>query len=146
MNFEGEREQWDRRHSCTQGVFCVLHSVATMIIMELNNCFSNYRCCETTVKATVCSSLLGVNGVIDWSAQQIDMAYYYYYRQRRKCCILFLKTDMIWWNYPSFLVSLLSLRRKNVLICVTSSSDPVGKSSSKIWHWKEKMPYRCDPN
>lgn len=43
-----------------------------MIITELNNCFSNYRRCETTVKATVCSSLLGENGVIECSSQQIN--------------------------------------------------------------------------
>lgn len=50
----------------------MLHGVATMVIMELNNCFPNYRRCETTVKATVCSSLLGENGVIECSAQQIN--------------------------------------------------------------------------
>lgn len=72
MNSEGEREQWERQHSCTQGVICVLHSVATMIIMELNNCFSNYRCCETTVKATVCYQVLGENWVIECGAQQIN--------------------------------------------------------------------------
>lgn len=46
--------------------------VASVIITELNNCFSNYRRCETTVKATVCSSLLGENGVIECSSQQIN--------------------------------------------------------------------------
>lgn len=72
MNFEGEWEPWQRQCSCTQGVIFVLHRVATMITMELNNCFSNYRCCETTVKATVCSWLLRENAIIECSTQQIN--------------------------------------------------------------------------
>lgn len=40
--------------------------------MEVNNCFPNYRCGETTVKATVCFSLLGENWVIECSAEQIN--------------------------------------------------------------------------
>ena len=43
-----------------------------MIIVELNNCFPNYICCETTVENTVCSWLLGENGVIECSAQRIN--------------------------------------------------------------------------
>lgn len=39
---------------------------------------------------------------------------------------------MIWWNDPCFLTTLLSPWRKIGLICTGLSSDPVGKSSSKV--------------
>ena len=66
------RWEWGRHWSCTQGVIRVLLCVVPMIIMERDDCFSNYRCCETTVKATVCSWLLGGTGVIECRAQQIN--------------------------------------------------------------------------
>lgn len=138
MNFEGERERWERHCSGTQGVICVSHSVAT-IIVELNNCFSNYRCCETTVKATVCSSLLGENWVIECSAQQINDMVFATWQLVLIIIIIgkggllhiVSKHDMIWWNDLNFPTSLLSLRRKNWLICTSFSADPAGKSSTE---------------
>lgn len=69
MTSEGELEQRGRHRSRVKRV-CYI--VASVIIMELNNCFPNYRRCETAVKAAVCSSLLGENEVIECSSQQIN--------------------------------------------------------------------------
>lgn len=108
-----------------------------MIIMELNNCFSNYRCCETTVKATVCSMLLGEKEVIECSAPQInDMVFATWQLVLiiiGEGGILHIMSKhwydlMKWSQFSHFTAKSL---KKNWLICTSFSCDTVGESSSK---------------
>ncbi len=137
MNFEGEREQWGGHRRRIQGVMRVLLCVATMMIMDLNNCFSNYRCCETTVKASVCSSLLGENRVIECGAREINDLVFATWQLVLIIIgnggLLHIVSnhwyDLIkWFQFSHFTIQSL---KKNGLICISFSSDPVGKSCSK---------------
>lgn len=129
--------------------FCV----TTVITIELNNCFSNYRCCETTVKATVCSWLLRENAIIECSTQQINDMVFATWQQVLiiigKGGLLHIdckhQHDLMKWSQFSHFTAKSLKKKKHRLTCSCFSSHPVGKSSKENYTVQRGCPRGVTP-